>query len=224
MPKVKRLNLSMEDLPPFRPPYLLGGSVLAIVGFWQCAIEARRGLGALLLSHYQEPPPELPVRYHEVIGARVRWARGSIVAEPFAMVLDAELPVELGKLHYGLPKRFETGLQVRTTADGGRCESGAALQLDWAAYPAWRQTLGLPLRLGGELALRLFTRTVDIRGIGPPVTCARIALRPQTRPRWVSISQVRLDGCSLRPLVGLFFRHVTTELGAPHACAMEAHG
>src|SRR3954469_3704851 len=166
----------MTDLPPFDPPYVLAGSFLALVGLWDRG-EAHpappgfrplrlfgRTAAIVIANHYTEPPAELPIRYHEVIAASLVRRGLEIAAMPFDMVLDEQVPVDLGRQHYGLPKRLDAGLGID---DPPSAFTATAHDLEprTEARGALANACALPLRLAFNMAVRAITASIDILGV-----------------------------------------------------------
>jgi hypothetical protein len=219
---------SLDALPPFNPPYLLSGSALVAVGFWRTSgpsapVSGFRAfclfgweVGVLILSDYQQPPSELPLRYHEVIAARLVHRGLRLASQPFEMVLDEELPVELGRLHYGLPKRLDPALRGEVdAASRGRCFRGEQLEIAWRERNLLMQWLSLPLRLLFALGVWLFTRWVDVLGVGVERKSARIALVPREVGSAVTLRSAQLAGARLFSVWSAHFNRIDTHLGPP---------
>lgn len=227
---------SAVALPPFEPPYVLAGSCLVVVGLWnddgalpkaQANEGAQAPLGfrpirlfgrtaaVLILNHYTEPPKELPIRYRELISASL-FRRGlEIAAVPFDMVLDAQVPVDLGRQHYGLPKRLDTSFVVDETATG-LAATAHDLELRARPHGAIASACALPIRVGFALAVRAITASIDVLGVAyPPTRRARIALRPRGIGRSFAVTACTSNGVALRGLWCQSWRWTATWLGPP---------
>jgi hypothetical protein len=217
------------SLGPFEPPYAFGGSALLVFGRVR-GVESTRAapegfspltgaggqLGIIILSDYLEPPAELPLRYRELIMARLVRRRLTFAAQALDMVLDAELPVELGRRHYDLPKRYDAGLCVEDEGAAGSC-TGADAALGWRERHALVQLLLLPFRLLVALLLVLFTTCSCVFGAGARPRRARIVLLPRALGRVVRVAPARLGGLVFSPLFALRFARIATRLGTPRA-------
>ena len=216
----------LADLPPFAPPYVLAGTCRVHVGLWErAAHDPPRGfrdlrlfgrpVAVVITSHYTEPPRELPIRYHEVIAASLVRRGLSIVAVPFDMVLDEQTPVDLGRLHYALPKRLDAALAVEESA--ARFSVVARdLALRGEAHGALASFCALPIRVGFALAVRLVTASIDVLGVTyPPAQRARIALRPRGVGRSWRAQPSEAGGIPLRTLWCQSWGWTATHLGAP---------
>lgn len=181
----------VSDLPPFDPPYDLSGRCFVLAGAWEGDVPARPPAGfrvvrllgrpaALVVAcDYERPPAALPLRYREVIAATVARRGLELVALPFDMVLDERLPVELGHLHYGLPKRFDPGLVVRFDAEGLRARAGG-LALEAPPRGRVSQVLGTPLRALATKVVHAATASLDVVGTSTDTPRrSRIVLSPE---------------------------------------------
>lgn len=220
---------ALDDLPPFAPPYVLAGSCLVAVGLWNDAggmpgvppgFEPVRLFGrpvaVVIANHYTEPPAELPIRYHEVIAASLARRGATIVASPFDMVLDERVPVALGRLHYGMPKRFDAALHVERNM--ARFTATAHdLELRARRHGPIASALALPARLGFALAVRAITASIDVTGVAyPPGRRARIALAPRGLGTGARIERGVVGGHRLQALWCQSWDVTSTNLGAPH--------
>lgn len=172
-------------------------------------------MAVLIANHYTEPPSELPVRYHEVIAASLVRRGLTVSAAPFDMVLDAELPVTLGREHYGMPKRFDRELRL-VQSGGGVSAHASDLELEAREHGALAGALTLPVRLAFSLAVRLVTGSIDVVGDAyPPAQRARIALVPRGLGRGHRMSACTARGTGLRTLWCQAWDFTSTVLGAP---------
>jgi len=225
---------TLEDLPPFAPPYVLGGSCLVAVGLWsgEAAVPAGfrpvrlfgRPIAVVIANHYTEPPSELPIRYHEVISASLARRGTTVVAAPFDMVLDERVPVALGRLHYGMPKRFDATLLVENAVENAGAQSATSfsatardLEIHGRFLGPLASALALPIRLAFALAVRAITATIDVTGAAyPPARRARIALAPRGVGTGARIETCIAKGQTLHPLWCQSWDFTSTNLGAPH--------
>ncbi len=216
----------LADLPPFAPPYLLAGTCRVHVGLWErAAHDPPRGfrdlrlfgrpVAVVITNHYTEPPPELPLRYREVIAASLVRRGLSIAAVPFDMVLDQQTPVDLGRLHYALPKRLDATFVVEESA--ARFSVAArGLALRGEAHGALASFCALPIRVGFALAVRLLTASIDVLGVTyPPAQRARITLRPRGVGQSWRAQPSEAGGIPLRTLWCQSWGWTATHLGAP---------
>jgi hypothetical protein len=215
-----------RELPPFRPPYVLAGSCLALVGSWDRDVhEAPRGFrhvrffgrtaAIVIANHYTEPPVEMPLKYREVIAASLVHRGLEVAAVPFDMVLDEQLPVDLGKEHYALPKRLDPSFVVDET--GGDFSARARdLALGAQAHGAVASVLGVPIRLAFGLAVRAITSSIDVLGVASsPRERARIALRPRGLGRSMRVTACTSNGVALRTIWCQSWAWTSTWLGPP---------
>jgi hypothetical protein len=215
-----------RDVPPFRPPYVLAGSCLALVGLWDRDVhEAPSGFdhvrlfgrpaAVVIANHYTEPPAELPIRYHEVIAASLVRRGLEIAAAPFDMVLDAQVPVDLGRQHYALPKRLDPSFVVDETA-GSFSATAHDLALGAQAHGALASVCALPIRIAFSLAVRAITASIDVLGVAyPPQERARIALRPRGIGRSMRVTACTSKGVALRTMWCQSWAWTSTWLGPP---------
>jgi hypothetical protein len=216
----------LADLPPFAPPYVLAGTCRVHVGLWErAAHDPPRGYRAVQLlgrpmavvitNHYTEPPEALPIRYHEVIAAALVRRGLAFAAVPFDMVLDEQLPVDLGRLHYGLPKRLDATFAVEESARTFRAVA-RDLALAGEAHGPLASFCALPVRIGFALAVRLITASIDVLGVTyPPAQRARIALRPRGIGQSWRARPSEAGGIPLRTLWCQSWTWTATDLGAP---------
>ena len=217
----------LADLPPFAPPYVLAGTCRVHVGLWDRdphdpprGFRAVRLLGrpvaVVISNHYTEPPAELPIRYHEVIAASLVRRGLAISAVPFDMVLDAPTPVDLGRLHYALPKRLDPTLAIEESA-ARFAATARDLALRGEAHAPLASLCALPIRIGFALAVRLVTASIDVLGVTyPPAQRARIALRPRGIGQSWRAQPSEAGGIPLRTLWCQSWSWTVTDLGAPH--------
>jgi hypothetical protein len=168
----------------------------------------------LIIYHYTKPPAELPLRYHEVIAARLVRDGAWLAAQPFDMVLDQELPVKLGQEHYGLPKRYDPTLRVRDHDRDSFCR-GQSCSVSWQQRGALLQLLTLPLRFSFATGVWLFTHLVDVLGTGPLAKRARIALRPHALGDLVQVREAEVGPAQFHAVWAGYFTGMTTRLGRP---------
>lgn len=225
-------STDLSDLPPFRPPYRLAGSCFVAVGLWKSEHAPPAGftslslfgepLAVLIANHYTKPPPELPIEYHEVICASLVRRGLTVAAAPFDMVLDAAIPVTLGREHYGLPKRLDASLYLEDAAAGvAATASGLELQADRTS--ALFGVLAAPIRLGFGLAVRAITSSIDVVGDAyPPAQRARIALTPRGLGRALRMRRCLSQGRGLRTVWCQAWDFTSTSLGAPHLLSGES--
>jgi len=221
------LSITLADLPAFNPPYFMGGSALVAVVLCTAPrtihsptmvhsghAPARWRIRVLIVSDYTRPPAALPLRYHELIVAKLGVGCSGLYAEPTTMVLDSELPVALGRRHYAMPKEYDPSLTVACSAAATHLTS-RAITLTFGPAGWLAQWLSGPLRLALTLAVFLFTRLVPVLGRAGPLTRALVVLRPRTLARlaWV---RAELEGSTLRPLLACLLDDVQTELCTPH--------
>ncbi len=216
----------LADLPPFAPPYLLAGTCRVHVGLWdRAAHDPPRGfrdvrffgrpVAVVITNHYTEPPQELPIRYHEVIAASLVRRGLAVAAVPFDMVLDEPLPVDLGRLHYALPKRLDPTLAIEEGAATFRAVA-RDLALAGEAHGALTSLCALPIRAGFTLAVQAITASIDVLGVTyPPAQRARIALRPRGLGRSWRAKPSEAGGIPLRTLWCQSWGWTATDLGAP---------
>jgi hypothetical protein len=222
------------ELPPFRPPYELSGSAVVVVGTWDGEIPATlpagyrpvrllgRPAGTVVACHYERPPKELPVRYHEVIAACIARRGLDAVSVPFDMTLDAELPVELGRTHYGLPKRFDAGLRLDIERARVSARAGSGLDVRAEAHGALASACAIPVRLAFSLGVRAITSALDVLGAArAPAIRARIALRPAGLGTSARVEVCRVGGATLRAAWCQAWSWTTTWLGPPRDAAAE---
>ncbi|CAN5877455.1 hypothetical protein BH11MYX4_BH11MYX4_15340 [soil metagenome] len=217
----------LDDLPPFDPPYLLAGTCLAVVGLWDRAAHDPplgfrpvrlfgRPAAVVIANHYTEPPAALPIRYREVIAASLVRRGLSFSAVPFDMVLDEALPVELGRLHYALPKRLDATLAVHQQP-GTFAATASDLELRASSHGGIASACALPIRVAFALAVRAVTASIDVLGVThPPSKRARIALRPRGIGQSWRVTAGRAGGIPLRTLWCQSWSWTATDLGAPH--------
>ncbi|OJY31401.1 MAG: hypothetical protein BGO98_15130 [Myxococcales bacterium 68-20] len=212
----------------FDPPYELAGRAFIAVGTWRTDAPIGppdgytpmrlfgRQLGILIASDFERPPRELPIRYREVIAAIVVRRGLTLRSLPFDMLLDDPTPVELGRLHYGLPKRLDTSTVVDMDA-AHLAASASDMAIRARCHGVAASLFALPLRLSFGLGVRLLTRWIEVLGTADgPARRARIALTPSgvgTSFRDVSIA---VGGRELQSLWCQSWTLVSTHLGAPH--------
>ena len=213
-------------LPPFAPPYVLSGSCLVAVGLWSSDTPVPSGfapirvlgrpVAVMIASHYTEPPSALPIRYHEVIAATLARRGTTIVASPFDMVLDAAIPVDLGRLHYGMPKRLDPTLRFEATRSAWTA-TAQELVLDARFHGPLASALAVPVRFAFALGVRAITASIDVMGAAyPPARRARIALTPRGLGK---SAQVLCGSSNDRRLSALWCQSwdfTRTNLGAPY--------
>ncbi|MDB4946508.1 MAG: hypothetical protein JWP97_6042 [Labilithrix sp.] len=169
----------------------------------------------MIANHYTEPPAELPIRYHEVVSASLVRRGLAVLAAPFDMVLDAELPVELGRQHYGMPKRLAPELRL-VQSSGAVSAHAQDLDLEAREHGAIVSALAWPLRVAFGLGVRLVTGSLDVVGDAyPPAQRARIALVPRGAGRSHRLGACTAQGHGLRALWCQAWDFTTTVLGAP---------
>lgn len=221
--------------PPFRPPYVLGGSLLAIVGLWDKGGAARetpsgflpfrlfgRTVGIVIANHYSDPPAEMPVRYREVIAASLARRGTEIAAVPFDMVLDQQLPVDLGRRNYALPKRLDPSFVVEDTT-AAFSATARDLELRAHAHGSLASVCALPIRIAFALAVRAITASIDVLGSTyPPARRARIGLRPRGIGHSLRVTVCTSNGVALRSLWCQSWAFSATHLGPPRPIDEEA--
>ena len=213
------------DLPPFAPPYVLSGSCLVAVGLWSgdtpvpsgftAVCMLGRPVGIVIANHYTEPPQALPIRYREVIAASLARRGTTIVASPFDMVLDEQIPVDLGRLHYGMPKRRDATLRFETTPSTFAATAND-LAVEARIHGPLANLLALPLRLAFALGVGAITAAIDVTGTAyPPARRARIALGPRGTGRSARVVRCTSNGRTLHALWCQSWEFTSTNLGAP---------
>lgn len=217
----------VSDLPPFEPPYDLSGRCFVLAGAWAGDVPAPSAEGfrlvrflgrpaaVVIACDYERPPPELGVRYREVIAATVARRGLDLVALPFDMALDHTLPVTLGHEHYGLPKRFDGSLAV--TFEGGHLRArGDGLDLEAARLGGLGQVAGWPLRAFAAQVVHAVTANVDVLGAAPPpAKRARIVLRPDGAGEGYGPPRGTVGGARLVGAWAQAWRWTSTWLGPP---------
>lgn len=217
------------EIGQFAPPYELAGSAFVAVGTWTRAPALPlpagftplrvfgRHVGVLVASDFEEPPAELPIPYREVVAA-IAVRRGTeLMSMPFDMVLDDPTPVELGRLHYGMPKRLDASMSVET---GQRrwTMRGGDVHIDAIAHgPGARASL-LPVRAAFALGVRLLTRRIEVLGASPGVSRqACVALTPRGLGASFRRVSAVVQGNELRAVWSQSWRWTSTLLGPPRA-------
>lgn len=191
------------DTPP--PERLRGYRPLRIAG---------RHLAVVIASDFERPPPELPIRYQEVIAATLVRRGLRLSALPLSMWLNEPLPVELGHTHYSMPKRLDPQLEVTLT--GPELRLGGLPRADGDVVPGWLAALCMPLSLLLWLGLWLGSRLTPVIGAADlPVRSVVIGLSPHSPGRPVRISQAQMDGLQLRVLWSQRYAFNETNLGPP---------
>ena len=214
-------------LPPFRPPYELAGRCLAIVGLWERPAPAAHGfapirvagrpLGMVVVSDFEHPPEAMPIRYREVIAAQVARRGADVVVLPFDMILDEPLPVDLGREHYALPKRFDPTITVELEG-ARRTVRATEVDVEALAHGPLLRVCALPVRVVFSLAMRLVTSSVDVLGVASePARRARIALRPQGIGDGLRVKRGIVGGAGIRSLWSQSWQFTSTWLGPPRA-------
>lgn len=219
---------SATDLPPFRPPYVLAGSCLALVGVWDRDVHTLpdgfrpvrlfgRTVAIVIATHYTEPPVAMPIPYREVIAASLVRRGLEIAAAPFDMVLDEQVPVDLGRLHYALPKRLDASFVVDETA-GDFTATARDLALRAHAHGRLAAVCALPMRVAFALAVRKITESIDVLGAAcAPHQRARVALFPRGIGRSMHVTACTSNGVALRALWCQSWAWTSTWLGPPRA-------
>lgn len=175
-----------------------------------------RQLGILIASDFERPPRELPIRYREVIAAIVVRRGLTLRSLPFDMLLDDPTPVELGRLHYGLPKRLDTSTVVEMDA-AHLAASASDMAIRAQSHGVAASLFALPLRLSFGLGVRLLTRWIEVLGTADgPARRARIALTPSGLGTSFRDVSVAVGGRELQTTWCQSWRLVSTHLGAPH--------
>ncbi len=219
------------DIGPFEPPYELGGSAFVAIGTWKRDVAQAapagfsplrlfgRQLGILVGSNFERPPEELPIRYREIVAATVVRRGAEVLSLPFDMVLDEPTPVELGRLHYGMPKRLDGSMFVDA---GARRWSawGEDVKIEAVAHGALARLSLLPLRAVFALGVRLLTRHIEVLGTADGATRrARIALSPRGLGASFRGVTAVIGGNELRASWCQSWRWSSTSLGPPRAIA-----
>ncbi|MDB4939459.1 MAG: hypothetical protein JWP87_6431 [Labilithrix sp.] len=215
-----------SELPPFRPPYVLAGSCLALVGVWDRDVHAPpdgfrpvrlfgRTAAVVIANHYTEPPAEMPLRYREVIAASLVRRGLEVAAVPFDMVLDQQLPVDLGRQHYALPKRLDTTFVVDESARAFNAHAHD-LALEARTHGVVASVFAVPIRIAFALAVRAITASIDVLGdAGSPHERARIKLRPRGIGRSMRVTACTSRGVALRTVWCQSWSWTSTWLGPP---------
>jgi hypothetical protein len=218
------------EIGDFDPPYELAGSAFVAVGTWSAWGEDvahmappgfsplrifGRHVGILVGSDFEKPPEELPIQYREVVAAIVVRRGAELMALPFDMVLDQPTPVELGRLHYGMPKRLDASMLVEAGHDRWSAW-GEDLRIEAVAHGALARLSLLPIRAAFALGVRLLTRHIEVLGAADgPSRHARIALTPRGLGASLRGISAVVRGNELRPLWCQSWRWSSTLLGAP---------
>jgi len=226
-----RPETTMTDDADFDPPYELAGSAFVAVGTWTREVAQDlpsgfvplrvfgRHVGIVVGSDFEKPPEELPIRYREVIAAIIVRRGAQLMALPFDMILDDPAPVELGRRHYGMPKRLDASMLVES-GDERWSAWGEEVKIDAVAHRAVARLSLLPVRAVFALGVRLLTRHIDVLGTADgPSRHARIALEPRgigASYRGVSIV---VRGNELRARWCQGWRWSSTHLGPPRELA-----
>lgn len=214
---------------PFDPPYTLGGSMAVVLGTWDAdpplpdpaALHGYRPvrlfgrpLAVVVASDFQRPPPELPIRYHEVIAAVLLRRGWRLASLPVWMWLDDPVPVELGHRHYSMPKQLDPRLRMQLSADALRIDGAPSLR--GRARARVLRWLLLPLSLLFGLGLWAFTHLTPVIGLADtPPRQARVAVTPGGVGRPLSLSRALLGGIGLRALWCQRYAMCETRLGPP---------
>lgn len=220
-------RISVEE--PFAPPYVLAGAAFVVVGLWRDDVVTEtppgfsplrllnRPLGVIVGTSYEHPPRELPIRYREIIAAAVVRRGVSLMSLPFDMLLDDPTPVELGRLHYGLPKRLDPTLSVRID-ERGVSVHGAETAIEAGTAGLGTRVLSLPLRLAFAAGVRLITKRLEVLGAADgPVRRARIALTPKGIGDGLRPVAATVGGRELQAMWCQSWGFTSTWLGPPHA-------
>ena len=215
----------------FDPPYELAGSAFVAVGTWTRDVAAHlpsgfmpvrlfgRPVGVVVGSDFAEPPKELPIRYREVIAAIVVRRGAEPMALPFDMILDAPTPVELGRRHYGMPKRLDASMLVES-GDGRWSAWGDDVKIDAVAHGTFARLSLLPVRAAFSLGVRLLTRHIEVLGTAHGRSrSARIALTPRGVGASYRGASIVVRNNELRPAWCQAWRWSSTHLGPPHNLA-----
>lgn len=222
-------NGHVIEIGEFAPPYELAGSAFVAVGTWARAPTLSvppgfsplrvfgRHVGVVVASDFERPPAELPIRYREVIAAIVVRRGAELMSMPFDMVLDNPMPVELGRLHYGMPKRLDATMSVETRRRRWTMRGGD-VHIDAIAHgPAARASL-LPVRAAFALGVRLLTRRIEVLGASSGASRhARIALTPRGLGASFRRVSAVVQGNELRAVWSQSWRWTSTLLGPPRA-------
>ena len=131
------------------------------------------------------------------------------------MLLDDPTPVELGRLHYGLPKRLDRSMVVEI--DPAHLAARASdLEIRARAHGLAASIFALPLRLSFGLGVRLLTRWTEVLGTADgPARRARIALTPGGLGTSFHDVSIAVGGRELRSMWCQSWSVVSTLLGAP---------
>lgn len=214
---------------PFEPPYVLAGAAFVVVGRWRNDVATEkppgfstlrlvdRPLGVVVGTAYEHPPRELPIRYREIIAATVVRRGVSLMSLPFDMLLDDPTPVELGRLHYGLPKRLDPTLALRIDHNGISVR-GAETSIEARMGSVGARVLALPLRVAFAAGVRLVTRRLEVLGTADGRgRQARIALTPKGIGDGLRPVSAVVGGQELQAMWCQSWEFTSTWLGPPHA-------
>jgi len=215
----------------FDPPYRLGGQLAVLVGVLRSAVPippaaARAGwrpvaffgqsLAAIVASHYDDPPRERPVPYHEAILALLVRRDACLATLPISMQLDRIEPTLDGRRYYSFPKSYEPALRLSIASGGPVRVEGDSLRVEASPRSAATRALLAPTCVLFALATRGVTAVLPVVGTAEdPHRRAIVALRPGARGWPLKVSDVRVSQARFRVLWAQAFERCSTLLGSP---------
>jgi hypothetical protein len=180
----------------FNPPYWLAGSGLVSWAFKKTlSLEFKEQLKRenltpvkvfghyfclVIASHYTDVPAH-PDPYQEVILSVLALKNLKIYAVPWALYLDSEFHVELGRKYYSLPKHLDKSMCVRFSENLFFCE-GKNFTIKGELPGTLSRLLCLPLSCTVSTLVKLATRLFPVVGMidGQESKVAQIPLTPRT--------------------------------------------
>jgi hypothetical protein len=212
----------------FDPPYELGGQLAVFVGAlrgdirlpsptgWRPVALPGGSLAVIALCHYDDPPPERPVPYHEAILALLVRRGAHLATLPVSMQLDRIEPTLDGRRHYSLPKQHEPTLRLSITPGGPVRALGDELHVEAVPRGSWSRKVLAPPCVLFRVGTRVLTALLPVLGAAEePQRRAVVALRPRERGWPLKVTAMRLPRARFRVFWAQAFDRCSTLLGAP---------
>jgi hypothetical protein len=197
----------------FNPPYWLAGSGIVCWAFKKSLPESfltqlreknltplkifRHYFCMVIASHYTDVPAH-PEPYQEVILSVLAFQNFKVFAVPWALYLDSEFHVKLGREYYSLPKHLDKTMCVRMSENLFFCE-GKQFTLEGVLPGKIAQCLLFPISFSVSEIVCLATRIFPVVGLieGQSARVAKIPLTPRSlgsTPAFGSILQIEENG------------------------------